>query len=699
MKFRWKLLLMLLTVSILPIVALRAFGIHNVQAMADALSVEVQTNRLAAARNDIQALLKSFGEALNMERERISMALFFLSDSVRQTHRQPAHDDGRLPGAANVPPSNSSDESLPSRLCVVAPDSNAMAHRQEVRRIAAIATTFAAISEHLGDLIFQQRTARVGGMAALYPCRQPGLRSGDVTLEPWYRNAFKESVFSWSRPYREEASGRWGTSVSLLLEDDDERPIGVVSVAVALDHLLERTMAFVDLPERASAMLCMLEEQPESAGTGLRILLEYREKATPGHGYLKFPEPAGGKELVQDIARRTSRIVRMPFAGQDAYWAVTPLPYQGAALVVIFPAADLLRRAQPVQTAIQERLQRVEHLTGGFLVLLAAVNAIVVFSFSRTVTRPLEELSAAARRLAAGDFEARAKIDSKDEFGSMGEIFNRVGPQLKEHYRDREALQAAVEIQQSLLPRAAPQIPGLDIHALSLYSEKVGGDYHDFLCVGEGGRQRLCVAVGDVSGHGIPSAITMATARAFLRLRASLSGSLAEMVADVNQKFVEDVEYSGEFMTLFLARIDRAALRIQWVRAGHDPALLYDPRQDRFHDLAGEGAPLGVSNATRFAESALPLAAGQVIVIGTDGIWEARNPAGQMFGKDRWMRVIRNNAGEPARAIAIAVLDAVEEFRGQGEQADDITVMVVKVIDDDYGAFNTPRLPRESKKK
>jgi sigma-B regulation protein RsbU (phosphoserine phosphatase) len=154
------------------------------------------------------------------------------------------------------------------------------------------------------------------------------------------------------------------------------------------------------------------------------------------------------------------------------------------------------------------------------------------------------------------------------------------------------------------------------------------------------------------------------------------------MVADVNQKFAEDVEYSGEFMTLFLARIDRAALRIQWVRAGHDPAILYDPRQDRFHDLAGEGAPLGVSSATRFAESALPLAAGQVIVIGTDGIWEARNPAGQMFGKDRWMRVIRNNAGEPARAIAIAVLDAVEEFRGQGEQADDITVMVVKVIDD-----------------
>ncbi len=681
MKFRWKLLLLMLAVSILPIVILRTFGIHNVQTMADALSDEVQANRLAAARNDIQALLKSFGEALNMERERISMALFFLSDSVQQAHPQPAHDDGYRPAPADSPPSQTGDDPRLSRLCVVAPDSNVMAHRPDVQRIAAIETTFAALAEHLGDLILQLRAARVGGMAALYPCGQPGLHSGDVTLEPWYRSAFRESVFSWSRPYREKDSGRWATSVSLLIEDDDERPIGIVSVEVALDRLLERTMAFMELPGRAKAMLCMLEKQPASGETGLRILLEYPDASGRGAAYLDTPASEAGQDMLSDIARRASRIVRMPFEGQDAYWAYAPVTFQGAALVVIIPAVDLLQRARPVQAAIEERLHRVEILTGGFLVLLVAVNAVIIFIFSRTVTRPLQELSAAAERLSTGDFEARVTIDSKDEFGSMGKIFNRVGPQLKEHYRDREALQAAVEIQQSLLPREPPRIPGLDIYALSLYSQKVGGDYHDFLCIGEGGQQRLCVAVGDVSGHGVPSAITMATARAFLRLRASLPGTLAEIIADVNQKFVEDVEYSGEFMTLFLARIDRAALQIQWVRAGHDPALLYDPRQEQFKDLTGEGAPLGVSDAARFIETTLPIAAGQVIIIGTDGIWEARNPAGLMFGKDRLMQVIRKNAGEPSKAIAIAVLDAVEEFHDHGEQADDITVMVVKVID------------------
>jgi sigma-B regulation protein RsbU (phosphoserine phosphatase) len=681
MKYRWKLLLLLLAVSILPIVMLRTFGIRNVQTMAEALSDEVRTNRLAEAENNVHSLLKSFSQAMNMERERITMALLPLGEFVRQVCVQGQADSHRSNAPAMSSLQRSGSKLSPSRFCMVAPDSNSVKYQEEAGCLAQIENTFAAVSENLGDMLLRQHVSLMSGVAAAYPCRQPGFRSQDIRDENWFRNAFEESVYSWSRPYREGDGGRWVTSISLLLEDDDERRMGVVSVVVALDRLLERTMPFEDLPPGARAMLIMLEKQPVSGGIGLRVLLDLSATATAGAGWLKVPESENGSDMVGDIARRISRAVRMPFEDQDAYWAYAPLPCQGAAWLLIIPAASLLQSAQPVQAAIKERLRRVEALTGGFLVLLVAVNAGVVFVFSRTVTKSLDALSKAAKRLAAGDFEARVDIAAKDEFGSMGAVFNRVGPQLKENYRVRQALQAAVEIQQSLLPRSAPRLPGLDIDAMSLYSEKVGGDYHDYLCVGEGGRQRLCAVVGDVSGHGMPSAITMATARAFLRLRASLPGTLAEIVADVNRKFVEDVEYSGQFMTLFLARIDRAASRIEWVRAGHEPALLYDPRRQRFSTLAGEGAPLGVSESTRFAESAMTMEAGQVMVIGTDGIWEAQDAAGEMFGKDRLMQVIRQNAALPAKAIAIAVLDGVEEFRGSDQPADDITVMVIKVTD------------------
>jgi len=391
------------------------------------------------------------------------------------------------------------------------------------------------------------------------------------------------------------------------------------------------------------------------------------------------PETGLAPNVIEDVARRSSRIVRAPFEGQDAFWAYAPLPCQGSAVMLIIPADEPLQATQALQSKIREHVENVEMLTAAFLLGLVVLNAVLVFVFSRTVTRPLEALSKAAGHLSAGDFDTRVDIVSKDEFGSMGAVFNRVGPQLKEHFRVREALQAAVEIQQSLLPKAPPSIQGLDIFTMSLFSEKIGGDYYDYLCVGESGRQRLCVAVGDVSGHGISSAITMATARAFLRLRASLPGTLAAMIADVNRKLVEDVEYSGQFMTLFLARIDRGARRIEWVRAGHDPGVLYDIRRDVFSELAGQGAPLGVSDQTRFEESAAAVAPGQIIIIGTDGIWETRNRTGEMFGKKRLMHLIRQHAEASAQAIVITVLDAVEEFRGHDEAEDDITLMVVKV--------------------
>jgi sigma-B regulation protein RsbU (phosphoserine phosphatase) len=671
----------MLAVSILPMVFLRAFGIHNVRNMAAALSEEIQIGRLGAARNEIQTLLNGSREALNMERERVAMALSFLSDLLGRAPNLRKEEDA-VPRRAfdAVVPSVAPDVSF-SRLCVTAPELETPETRRQAAWLSQSEATFAAIAEHLGEMVLRQDIAFTSGVAASYPCPHPGLHFGDVTQEDWYRAAFEESVFSWSRPFRDHPTRRWAVSISAPREDDDEQPMGAASITVVLDRLLETLLAFSNLPGRTRAFLCMIDQNPADGAIGLRVLLESNAPPTPEPQWLPLPEPGRPPNVIEDVARRTSRIVRLPFEGQDAFWAYAPLPCQGTAVMLIVPADDLLQPTHALQSAIQERMGSVEVLTAAFLLGLVVMNAVLVFVFSRTVTRPLEALSKAAERLADGDFDSRVDIVSKDEFGSMGALFNRVGRQLKEHFRVREALQAAVEIQQSLLPKAPPSVQGLDMFAMSLFSEKIGGDYYDYLCVHDGGRQRLCIAVGDVSGHGISSAITMSTVRAFLRLRASLPGSLAAIIADVNRKLVEDVEYSGQFMTLFLARVDRGARRMEWVRAGHDPGMLYDIGRDVFSELAGQGAPLGVSDQTRFEESVAAVEPGQIIVIGTDGIWETRNRAGEMFGKERLMHLIRQHAQSPAQAIVLAVLDAVEEFRGPDEPEDDLTLMAVKVGD------------------
>ncbi len=186
--------------------------------------------------------------------------------------------------------------------------------------------------------------------------------------------------------------------------------------------------------------------------------------------------------------------------------------------------------------------------------------------------------------------------------------------------------------------------------------------------------------VGDVVGHGNPSALLMATARGFLRLRATMPGTLGDIITDVNREFVKDVEDSAQFMTLFLARIDRGENRVNWVRAGHDPAILYDPDTDSFSSLDdGKGMPLGISKDAVYTASSCDIKPGQIIFLGTDGIWEARNAEGELFGKERLQQVIHTNSRESARTIVLSVLDAVEEFRGTGAQEDDITAVVIKV--------------------
>jgi sigma-B regulation protein RsbU (phosphoserine phosphatase) len=138
-------------------------------------------------------------------------------------------------------------------------------------------------------------------------------------------------------------------------------------------------------------------------------------------------------------------------------------------------------------------------------------------------------------------------VVSNDEIGYTGDVIN---------------------VQQNLLPKENPRIKGLDIAGKSIYCDETGGDYYDFIKLDGGRPANIAIVVGDVSGHGIPSALLMATARAFIRQRAYLPGGLSQIISDVNRQIVGDVEDSGQFMTLFYMTVDQDNRCLEWVRAG-----------------------------------------------------------------------------------------------------------------------------------
>ncbi|MBT8347382.1 MAG: SpoIIE family protein phosphatase [Desulfofustis sp.] len=267
------------------------------------------------------------------------------------------------------------------------------------------------------------------------------------------------------------------------------------------------------------------------------------------------------------------------------------------------------------------------------------------------------------------------RSDSGEVIGNMAFITD-----MTEH---KKALELAGEVQRGLLPDQPPIVPGVEMAGRNVPCDEVGGDYFDFLWDESNGNKRLSIVVGDITGHGVDAALLMSSARAFLRMRASQTGSLIEIVTAMNQHLTTDLSESGRFMTMFYLALDRQSGQLEWIRAGHDPALIYDPEKDSFEELKGPGLALGVLEDFEYEPQYWNgLKPGQVIVIGTDGIWESCNPSGEMFGRERLMEIIRKTAAQDAPTILETVFQEHGDFSDGLKSDDDLTLVVVKIQPD-----------------
>ena len=264
------------------------------------------------------------------------------------------------------------------------------------------------------------------------------------------------------------------------------------------------------------------------------------------------------------------------------------------------------------------------------------------------------------------------RSDSGDLIGNMAFVTDMT--------QQKKALELAGEVQRGLLPERAPSIAGVDIASRNVPCDEVGGDYFDFLWDESRKTEKLSIVVGDITGHGVDAALLMSSARAFLRMRASHTGNPIEIVTALNQHLTKDFSESGRFMTMFYLSLDRPAEQLEWIRAGHDPALIYDPEKDLFEELMGPGLALGVvENYEYMLQSRNGLKPGMVIIIGTDGIWEGCNPSGEMFGKERLREIIRNSAAHDSHTILEKVFQVHADFSEGLKSDDDLTLVVVKI--------------------
>ena len=294
-----------------------------------------------------------------------------------------------------------------------------------------------------------------------------------------------------------------------------------------------------------------------------------------------------------------------------------------------------------------------------WLALAAAAGAIglaiaLAAILSQRISGPVEALIAFMQRVGDGDLHAKADFHGAREFHRLSIALNKMITDLRDRLRLRQSLDIAMEVQQQLLPQHPPKVAGFDLAGHSTYCDETGGDYFDFLLFAEQNNDQVLVALGDVMGHGVAAALVMAGARAVLRDRAQTSGSLAALIGRLNRMIAADMQGS-RFMTMHLGMLDAKKGIYRFVSAGHDPAICYDRTTGKFHEQECSSMPLGIMDDVEYEEQEYPtLAPGQILFIGTDGVWEMPNAAGEQYGKQRLRDVISQTADQTAEQIAAA---------------------------------------------
>ena len=368
--------------------------------------------------------------------------------------------------------------------------------------------------------------------------------------------------------------------------------------------------------------------------------------------------------------------VSVPFEGEVSVWAYsqTETGLGGLGILNILPEREALYRI----ASHRERLSRWLSLDSLLIVSVVVVIMVIIAAYrSRPMLAPFFSLVSAFKRLSAGDFSAKLDFKIRDERQMVADAFNNMTIQLEDGIRMRQGLEVAKEVQHNFFPEIDPSISDLDIGVRMSYCEETGGDYVDVLN-GKGGK--VCIVVGDVTGHGVGAALLMATIRALIRGHYEADTNLSQVITSVNFKLTADTGDSGRFVTLFIIEIDPTSQELRWVRAGHDPAWLFRNTDSSIVSLSGPGIALGVDYDLIYSESYRDrLESGDVILIGTDGIWETSSPDGTQFGKHNLERILSENSKRTAEEICDSVIDAVNHFRGTQNQEDDVSIAVIKI--------------------
>jgi sigma-B regulation protein RsbU (phosphoserine phosphatase) len=431
-----------------------------------------------------------------------------------------------------------------------------------------------------------------------------------------------------------------------------------------------------DLDPRAGIRILAAGGRVRTEGGGVNIDIDDRPSPSPAAGTGASPPEKPPQELKVDGFPFFATPERTDWASGSRDSSVVTFQYR---------PLELAKVLTPGKVDTASILVTAMTVVGVIFLVMYGVALVMGVLLARSVTRSVHSLSRGTDRLRQGRFDQPIPVRTRDQLGELAESFNLMARDIQQLMREsaekerlEEELRIARRIQMSLLPQGTVSAPHVSIAAACIPATEVGGDYYDLLVLPG---DRLAVLMADVSGKGTSAALYMAELKGLMLSLSRVHDSPAAALAEANRILTADMD-ARSFITMSYALLDPLAGRMRYARAGHSPLVQRVARTGVARLLAPPGLGLGLDAGAQFErvleETELPLSSGDVFLFFTDGLSEAMNANGDLYGEER-LRALVQQDGRSADELRDHVLEEVRRFVGDAPQHDDMTLVVVKI--------------------
>ncbi len=370
---------------------------------------------------------------------------------------------------------------------------------------------------------------------------------------------------------------------------------------------------------------------------------------------IKYPDPVDTAGIIFDFSKPVLNKVGAKVA------------------VVIIGLSDII---------IRQELQSLIKVIVPLSLIFIAISILGAVVLASVTIKPIRILSHGASIIGQGNLDYRIEIKSRDELGALAREFNEMTSQIKDSKENeieqrlmQEQLDVARDIQEGLNPMGFYNKDGIQIKGFTRAAKGVGGDYFDYIEIGE---NKIGALLSDVAGKGVPASLVMVMIRTvFTALISRGDVDCAKLVRSINDSMSGDFAID-KFATLFFFIYDKLTGEVSFANAGHGPLFCYRAALNACTVTKVDGVPIGIMEDNDYTQAKVKFNPGDIILVNSDGITEMRNVNKDEYGHQRLQKMLIDNSGKNANDIVDTIVNDVDTFRGEASPHDDMTILVFK---------------------